>query len=205
VCGLGIHQVQILCMTDSLLLGNNISCNKITGNGRQERLCKPICEVLVWNGSFNQSSPSSSLMNMIGYVGGRGLLECVQKLGTDLIPYRQLKMHKKKHGKRIKVNKGLTRQLNIPFCCSTCKCSLKNPKTDGIIHQRVGGTPQMKVITRTLGSSLGFSLNFWMSDSNLAGMVGQNGACWMGSLVKRDRYGKYNVAKNGSCQLACGY
>jgi hypothetical protein len=45
------------------------------GNGRQERLCKPIHEELVWNWSFNQPSPSSPLMNMIRYVGGRGFSE----------------------------------------------------------------------------------------------------------------------------------
>jgi hypothetical protein len=47
VCQMGVNQVQILCMDDSLLLSNYVSHKNIAGDGRQERLCKPICEELV--------------------------------------------------------------------------------------------------------------------------------------------------------------
>jgi hypothetical protein len=49
----------------------------------------------------------SPLMNMIGYVGGRGLSERGQNLCTSLILYRQLKMCQEIHDKRIKVDKGV--------------------------------------------------------------------------------------------------
>jgi len=133
--------VQILRMADILLLDINVSHRNIMGNGRQERLCTPIYEELVQNESFKQPSPSSPLMNMIRYVGGRGLSERGQKFYTSLVPYRQLKMRQEIHGKRIKVGKGVTQQFNIPFLCHNYKCYLKKSKTNGIIHQRVGITP----------------------------------------------------------------
>jgi hypothetical protein len=68
---LGIYQVQILSTTDSLLLSNNTSHSNISGDGGQEKLCKPIREDLVHNWSFNQLSPPYPLMNMVRYVGGR--------------------------------------------------------------------------------------------------------------------------------------
>ena len=34
-----------------------------------------------------------------------------------------------------------------------------------------------------------------MSDGNLTRMGGQKGACWMGSLINMDKFGKSKVAK----------
>jgi hypothetical protein len=72
---LGIHQVQTLRTNDSLLLSDNVSHRNIMGNGREERICKPIREELVQNWSLNQPSSPSPLINMIIDVGGRGLSE----------------------------------------------------------------------------------------------------------------------------------
>jgi hypothetical protein len=72
---MGVDQVQILHMVDSMCLIKNIFHSNIMGDGRKEGLCKLIHEELVYDGRFNQPSMSYPLMNMIEYVGGRGLSE----------------------------------------------------------------------------------------------------------------------------------
>jgi hypothetical protein len=65
-------------------------------------------------------------MNMIIYVGGSGFSERGQKICTGLILYEQLEIFQKIHGNRIKFDKGVMRQLNIPFGCCTYKHSMEN-------------------------------------------------------------------------------
>ena len=61
------------------------------------------------------------------------------------------------------------------------------------------------VITWFLESSLGLTSNLGISEGNLTGMVGQEGSCWIGSLINLDKSGISKVAKNGNCWLGWGY
>jgi len=57
------------------------------------------------------------------------------------------------------------------------------------------------VITWLFGSSVSLQSNFGMSEGNLVGITGQKGKCSMGSLVNRDKSGRYRVERKGNFQL----
>jgi hypothetical protein len=59
--------------------------------------------------------------------------------------------------------------------------------------------PRLKVMTWLFGYSPDFLLNLGMSNRSLAGIRGQNGTWSFGSLVKREKSDKSNVARKGSC------
>jgi hypothetical protein len=93
---------------------------------------------------------------MIINVSGRGFPKRSQNLCTGFISNGKLEVSQKFHGKRIKIDKGVSWQLNIPFflepvsvlwkSCNRMESSIKEFEE----HQR------WKVITWLLGSSLGF-------------------------------------------------
>ena len=54
-------------------------------------------------------------------------------------------------------------------------------------------------------SSLGFPLNFKMSEGNLCIIIGHQGAYKIGSLVCQFKFGNSRVATNGNCQFKLGW
>jgi hypothetical protein len=62
-----------------------------------------------------------------------------------------------------------------------------------------------KVIMWVLGYFPGFPSNFGISNSSLAGIGDQNGACCMGSFVKCEKSKRCKVDKKGSCWSGCKY
>ena len=54
------------------------------------------------------------------------------------------------------------------------------------------------VVAWAPGSSPTFPSNLGMSDGNLVGTSGHEGSCLTGSFINLDKYGKFNVARNGS-------
>jgi hypothetical protein len=65
------------------------------------------------------------------------------------------------HGKRIKINKGVSRQLNIPFFFLNCKRSMEKSQPNGIIHQGVRRTPYMEGHNMVVRIFSRFSVEFW--------------------------------------------
>ena len=55
-----------------------------------------------------------------------------------------------------------------------------------------------KVVACAPGYSLALPSNLGMSEGNLVGTGGHEGSCLTGSFINLDKYGKFNISKNGS-------
>jgi hypothetical protein len=160
-----------------------------------------------WSGivGFNQPSSPPPFMNMIRYVSGGGFLREVKIFVPVSYRIDSWKCVKKSIAKVLKSPKECRGSSIYHLVVEPVRLLWKSHKRMESSIKEFEEHQIWKVITWLLGSSPGFPSNFGISEGSLAGIGGQNGACSMGSLVKCDRSGRSNVAKNGSCRLACGY